>query len=154
LRPVRIILGGAGGAPEITARLLGHWLSERLGQPFIIEARPGAGGNIATELAVHAPADGHALLVLATSSAINATLYDKLSFNFIRDIAPVASFIRQPHVLMVSPSVPSDTVAGVIAYARANPGKLNVAPPGIGTGPHLAGEQFKMMAGIDIVHVP
>jgi tripartite-type tricarboxylate transporter receptor subunit TctC len=153
-RPVRITLAGGGGAPDITARLLGHWLSERLGQPFVIESRPGAGGNIATENVVRAPADGHTLLVLANSSAINATLYDKLSFNLVRDIAPIASFIRQPHVLLVSPSVPADTVAGVIAHAKTNPGKLNLASPGIGTGPHLAGELFKMMAGIDIIHVP
>lgn len=153
-RPVHIILAGAGGAPDVAARLLGHWLSQRLGQPFVVEGRPGAGGNLATETVIRAPADGHTLLVLANSSAINATLYDNLSFNLVRDIAPVSSLIRQPHVLLVSPSVPANTVAGVIAYAKANPGKLNLASPGIGSGPHLAGELFRMMAGIDIVHVP
>jgi tripartite-type tricarboxylate transporter receptor subunit TctC len=152
-RPVRIITTG-GGAPGVFARLLGQWLSERLGQPFVIENRPGAGGNIAVETVVRAPADGHTLIVVGNSAAINATLYDKLNFNVLRDIAPIASFIRQPHVLLVGPSTPADTVAGVIAYAKVNPGKLNLASPGLGTGPHLAGELFKRMAGIDLVHVP
>jgi tripartite-type tricarboxylate transporter receptor subunit TctC len=153
-RPVHIMMAGAGGAPDVMARLLGHWLSERLGQPFIHESRPGAGGNIATETVVRAPADGHTLVVLASSSAINATLYEKLSFNLVRDIVPVASFIRQPHVLVVNGAFPARTVPDVIAYAKANPGKLNMASPGVGTGPHLAGELFRLMAGIEIVHIP
>jgi len=152
-RPVRIIATG-GGAPDTFARLLGQWLSERLGQPFVVESRSGAGGNIATEAVVRAPADGHTLLAFANAAAINATLYEKLNFSFVRDIAPVASFIRQPHVLTVNPSVPAGTIPEIIAHAKANPGKLNMASPGIGTGPHMAGELFKMMAGVDIVHVP
>ena len=144
----------AGGDDDIVARLMGQWLSERLGQQFIIENRPGAGSNIGTEVVVRAPADGHTLLAVAISHAINATLYDKLNFNFIRDIAPVASFIRQPYVMLVNPSVPAKTVPEFIAYAKANPGKINMASPGIGTGPHVAGELFKIMAGIDMVHVP
>ena len=152
-RPVRIIATG-GGAPDTFSRLIGQWLSERLGQPFIVESRPGAGGNIATEAVVRAPADGHTLIVFANAAAINATLYEKLNFSFVRDIAPVASFIRQPHVLTVNPSVPASTISEIIAHAKANPGKLNMASPGIGTGPHMAGELFKMMAGVDIVHVP
>jgi tripartite-type tricarboxylate transporter receptor subunit TctC len=152
-RPVRIITS-SDGAPGILARLLGQWLSERLGQPFVVENRPGAGGNIAAETVVRAPPDGHALLMVASSHAINATLYDKLNFKFLSDIAPIASFIRQPHILLVNPAFPAMTVPEIIAYAKANPGKLNLASPGLGTGPHLAGELFKMMAAIDIVHVP
>src|SRR3954454_15764399 len=125
-RPVRIISSAAGSTADILARLMGRWLSERLGQPFIIENRPGAGGTIATESVVRAPADGYTFLMVSTSSAIDSTLYDKLNFNFIRDIAPIASFIRQPHILLLNPSVPAKTVPEIIAYARANPGKLNM----------------------------
>jgi len=154
-RPVRIITGfAAGGATDILARLIGQWLSERLGQPFVIENRPGGGGNIATEFVVRAPADGYTLLLVGPNSAINATLYDKLNFNFIRDIAPVASISREPLVMLVNPSVPAKTIPELIAYAKANPGKLNMASGGAGTGPHLAGELFKMMAGVNLVHVP
>jgi tripartite-type tricarboxylate transporter receptor subunit TctC len=154
-RPVRIIVGFApGSASDIVARLLGQWLSERLGQQFIIEHRPGAASNIATEAVVRAPPDGYTLLVVSTASAINATLYDKLSFNFIRDIAPVASVIRGPTVMVVNPSVPAKSVPEFIAYAKANPGKLTMASGGIGSGTHLPGELFKMMAGVNMVHVP
>jgi tripartite-type tricarboxylate transporter receptor subunit TctC len=154
-RPVRIIVGSLPGAtPDILARLLGQWLSERFGQPFVVENRPGAGGNIGTEAVVRAPADGHTLLLVTTANAISATLYDKLNFNFVQDIAPVASIIRQPYVMLVHPSVPVKTVSELIAYARANPGKLNMASVGKGTGTHVAGELFKMMAGINLVHVP
>jgi len=154
-RPVRMIVGfAAGGGTDITGRLMGQWLSERLGQQFVIENRPGASGNIATEAVVRAPPDGYTLLVIASSVAINATLYDNLNFNFIRDIAPVAGVFRGPYVLVVHPSVPTTTVPELIAYAKANPRKLNMASPGTGTGPHIAGELFKMMAGVDMVHVP
>jgi len=154
-RPVRIITGfAAGGATDILARLTSQWLSERLGQPFVIENRPGAGGNIATEFVVRAPADGYTLLLVGPNSAINATLYDKLNFNFIRDIAPVASISREPLVMLVNPSVPAKTIPELIAYAKANPGKLNMASGGTGTAPHMAGELFKMMAGVNLVHVP
>ena len=154
-QPVRIIVGVAPGGPtDILARLMGQWLSERLGQPFIIENRPGAGSNIATEVVTHAPADGHTLLLVAINNAINATLYDKLSFNFIRDIAPVASLIRSPNVMEVNPAVPVKTVPEFIAYAKANPGKLNMASPGNGSVAHIAGEMFKRMAGIEMTHVP
>ena len=134
--------------------MIGQWLSERLGQPFVVENRPGAGGNIATEAVVRAPPDGYTLLLVTTQNAINATLYDKLNFNFIRDIAPVASIIRAPYVMVVNPSVPAKTVPEFIAYAKANPGKINMASAGIGTTPHVAGELFKMMTGVDMVHVP
>jgi tripartite-type tricarboxylate transporter receptor subunit TctC len=154
-RPVRIIVSfAAGGGVDITARLVGQGLSERLGQPFVVENRPGAAGNIGTEAVVRSPADGYALLMVGSYNAINATLYDKLNFNFIRDIAPVASILRGPYVLVVNPSVPVKSLAAFIAYARANPRKLNMASPGTGTGSHLAGELFKMMAGVDMVHVP
>ena len=136
------------------ARLIGQWLSERLGQPFVIENRPGAGTNIGTEAVVRAPADGYTLLLVGSSSAINATLYDKLTFNFIRDIAPVASIIRQPNVMLVNPSVPAKTVPEFIAYAKADPGKINMASAGNGSSSHVFGELFKMMAGVNIVHVP
>jgi tripartite-type tricarboxylate transporter receptor subunit TctC len=139
---------------HITARLIGQWLSERLGQSFIIENRPGAATNLATEAVVNAPPDGYALLLVGAPNAINATLYDKLNFNFIRDIAPVAAINREPLVMLVNPSFPAKTVPEFIAYAKANPGKVNMASPGNGTGPHIAGELFKMMAGIDMVHVP
>jgi tripartite-type tricarboxylate transporter receptor subunit TctC len=154
-QPVRIIVGVAAGGPtDILARLLAQWLSERLGQQFLVENRPGAGTNIATEAVVRAPADGYTLLFVGPASAINATLYDKLSFNFLRDIAPVAGFLRGPTVLVVNPSVPAKSVPELIAYAKANPGKLNFASAGNGTGPHMFGELFKLMAGVDMVHVP
>jgi tripartite-type tricarboxylate transporter receptor subunit TctC len=154
-RPVRIVVGFVpGSANDILARLIGQWLSDRLGQPFIVENRPGAATNIATEAVVRAPADGHTLLMVAPSSAINATLYDNLNFVFLRDIAPVASLIRQPQLMLVHPSVPARLVYEFIAYAKANPGKINMASSGKGTGGHIAGELFKMMAGVDIVHVP
>ena len=154
-RPVRWIIGfTSGGTTDIVSRLLGQRLSEQLGQPFIIESRPGAGTNIATEAVVRAPADGYTLLFVSASNAINATLYDKLNFNFIRDIAPVASLVRAPNVMVVNPTVPAKTVPEFVAYAKANPGKINMASPGIGTTPHLAGELFKIMTGVNIQHVP
>jgi tripartite-type tricarboxylate transporter receptor subunit TctC len=154
-RPVHLIVPVApGGAYDLVARLMGQWLSERLGQPFIIENRPGAGTNIGTEAVVRAPADGYTLLLVAVANAINATLYDNLSFNFIRDIVPVAGITRAPEVMVVHPSVPAKTVPEFIAYAKANPGKLTMASGGIGTLSHVAGELFKMMAGVDMVHVP
>jgi tripartite-type tricarboxylate transporter receptor subunit TctC len=153
-RPVRIVVGVApGGSNDILARLMGQWLSERLGQPFIIENRPGGSSNIATEAVVRAPADGYTLLMVNPNNAINATLYDKLNFVFVRDIAPVASFFRGPNVLVVNPSVPAKSVPELIAYAKANPGKLNFASVGIGSNLHLSGELFKMMAGVDMVPV-
>jgi len=154
-RPVRIVAPTApGGAPDIIARLIGQWLSERLGQPFIIENRPGAGTNIGTEAVVRAPPDGYTLLLVSTTNAINATLYDRLNFDFLRDITPVASVMRYPYVMVVNPSVPAKSVPEFTAYAKANPGKINLGSPGIGTSPHVAGELFKMMAGVDMVHVP
>jgi tripartite-type tricarboxylate transporter receptor subunit TctC len=154
-RPVRlIVVSGAGSGPDIAARLIAQSLSERFGQPFVIDDRPGAGGNIATEAVVKAPPDGYTLLMFGTESAINPTLFEKLNFNFIRDIAPVADVIRLPIVMQVIPSLPAKTVPEFIAYAKANPGKLNFASPGIGTPQHVAGELFNMMAGIDMVHVP
>jgi tripartite-type tricarboxylate transporter receptor subunit TctC len=154
-RPVRIIVGfAAGGTSDIVGRLVGQWLSERLGQQFIVENRPGASTNLATEAVARAAADGYTLLVVSSTSAINATLYDKLNFVFLRDIAPVASVFETPLVVEVNPSVPVRTIPEFIAYAKANPGKLNLATPGIGTPPHVAGELFKMTAGVDMVHVP
>jgi tripartite-type tricarboxylate transporter receptor subunit TctC len=154
-RPVRVIVPvAAGGAPDILARLMGQWLSERLGEQFVIEARPGAGSNIGTEAVVRASPDGYTLLLVTPSSAINATLYEKLNFNFLRDIAPVAGIIRAQNVMVVNPSVPANTVPEFIAYAKANPGKISMASGGSGTGQHLSGEMLKMMAGIDMVHVP
>ena len=154
-RPVRIIVGqAAGSGSDIAARLLGQWLSERLGQPFVVENRPGAGGNIATEAVVRSPADGHTLLLVVSANTINATLYDKLSFNFIRDIAPVGGIFRVPQVMEVNPSIPAKTVPEFIAFAKANPGKVNMASAGIGSVQHVAGELFKFMTGIDMVHVP
>jgi tripartite-type tricarboxylate transporter receptor subunit TctC len=154
-RPVRIIVPiAAGGAQDILARLMGQWLAERLGQPFIIENRPGGAGNIGTEAVVRAPADGYTLLLVSSQNMSNVTLYEKLGFNFIRDIAPVAGLIRGPFVVTINPAVPAKTVPEFIAYAKANPGKLSMASAGIGTGPHLAGELFKSMAGVDMVHVP
>jgi tripartite-type tricarboxylate transporter receptor subunit TctC len=153
-RPVRLIVGVApGSVPDIVARLIGQWL-ERLGQPFVVENRPGAGNNIAIEAVVRAPADGHTLLLVGPASATNATLYDKLSFNFLRDIAPVAGIVRVPNIMEVHPSVPARNLPEFIAYAKANPGKLSMASAGNGTIPHIAGELFKMMAGVDMVHVP
>jgi tripartite-type tricarboxylate transporter receptor subunit TctC len=155
-RPVRMIVPFAsGGASDILARLIGQWLTERLGQPFVIEMRPGAGGNVGTEAVVNAPPDGHTLLMVnAAPSAINATLYDKLNFNFIRDMAPVGGVLRTPLVLQVTPSFSPKSVSELILNAKANPGKINMASAGNGTPPHVAGELFKMMAGVDIVHVP
>jgi tripartite-type tricarboxylate transporter receptor subunit TctC len=153
-RPVRLVVGFApGGGNDITARLMGQWLSERLGQPFVIENRPGAGTNVATEAVVNAGADGYTILFVAPSAAINATLYEKLNFNFIRDLAPIAGIMRIPNVMVVNPSVPARTVPEFIAYAKANPGKINVASPGVGTSVHLSAELFKMMTGVDMVHV-
>jgi tripartite-type tricarboxylate transporter receptor subunit TctC len=153
-RPVRIIVGfPAGGGVDIIARLMGQWLSERLGQPFLIENRPGAGSNIATEVVVRAPADGYTLLLVHASNAINATLYDKLNFNFIRDIAPVAGIIIVPNVMVLNPSVPAKTVPEFIAYAKANPGKINIASGGIGGPSHVSAELFKMMTGTDMLLV-
>jgi tripartite-type tricarboxylate transporter receptor subunit TctC len=155
-RPVRLIVPFAsGGASDILARLIGQWLTERLGQPFVVELRPGAGGNVGTEAVVNAPPDGHTLLMVnAAPSAINATLYDKLNFNFLRDMAPVGGVVRTPLVLQVTPAFAPRSVPALIAYAKANPGKVNMASAGNGTPPHVAGELFKIMAGVDIVHVP
>ena len=154
-RPVRIVVPTAAGGPnDIVTRLIGQWLSEHLGQPVIIENRPGAGTNLATEVVVRAPPDGYTLFSAGPASAINATLYDKLSFNFLRDTAPVAGIMRVSNVLVVHPSFPARTVPEFIAYAKANPGKLSMASGGIGSGSHMAGELFKMMAGVDMVHVP
>jgi tripartite-type tricarboxylate transporter receptor subunit TctC len=154
-RPVRLIVGFApGGTTDITARLIGQWLSERLGQQFLIENRTGAATNIATEAVARAPADGYTLLLVTASNAINATLYDKLSFNFIRDIAPVAGIIRYPLVVQVNPSFPAKTVPEFISYAKSNPGKVSYGSGGIGTSIHVASELFKLMAGVDMIHVP
>src|SRR5262245_12731985 len=154
-RPVRLIEGfGAGGAADIVARLIGQSLSERLGQSFVIENRSGAGSNIAAEAVVRAPADGYTLLLVTASNAINATLYDKLGFNFVRDIAPVAAIVHVPLVMEVHPSVPARTVAEFISHAKANWGKMTLASAGIGSTTHAAGEMFKMLAGLDLLHVP
>jgi tripartite-type tricarboxylate transporter receptor subunit TctC len=154
-RTVRLIVPTApAGTLDILARLMAQWLSERLGQSFIVENRPGAGTNIGTEVVVNANPDGYTLLLVAPGSAINATLYDRINFNFIRDIAPVAGIIRAPNVMALHPSVPAKSVPEFIAYAKANPGKVNYASAGTGTSLHMAGELFKMMAGIDMVHVP
>jgi tripartite-type tricarboxylate transporter receptor subunit TctC len=155
MRPVRLISGfPAGGPNDILARLMGQWLSERLGQQFIIENRPGAGNNIATEAVVRAAPDGYTLLMVSTPNAINATLYEKLNFNFIRDIAPIAAIVQVPNLMVVHPSVPAKTVPEFIAYAKANPGKLTVASPGNGTSGHISGELFKVMTGVNMLHVP
>jgi tripartite-type tricarboxylate transporter receptor subunit TctC len=152
---VRLIVPLApGGASDITARLIGHWLSERLGQQFVIDNRPGGGTKIGTEAVVRAPADGYTLLMVSNTNTINATLYDRLNFDFLRDIAPVAGVLRGPYVMVVNPSVPAKSVPEFIAYAKANPGKITMASTGIGSGTHIAGELFKMMAGVDMVHVP
>jgi tripartite-type tricarboxylate transporter receptor subunit TctC len=154
-RPVRWIVGyPPAGASDIAARLIGQWLSDRLGQPFVIENRPGASGNIGTEAVVNAPPDGYTLLLVNAGNAINATLYDKLKYNLIRDIAPVAGIIGVPLVMQVNPSVPVKTVPEFIAYAKANPAKLNMASAGNGTPQHVSGELFKMMAGVNMTHVP
>jgi tripartite-type tricarboxylate transporter receptor subunit TctC len=154
-RPVRIIAGfAAGGGVDITARLIGQWLTERLGQSFVIENRPGAGGNIGTEAVVSAAPDGYTLLLATVPNAVNASLYEKLNFNFIRDIAPVAGIIRVPMVLFLNPSVPAKTIPEFISYAKANPGKVNLASAGNGSAPHVAGELFKMMTGVNLVHIP
>jgi len=154
-RPVRLIVPLApGGATDIVARVIGQWLSERLGQPFIVENRPGAGTNLGTEAVVRAAPDGYTLLLAAPNNAINASFYEKLNFNFIRDIAPVAGIISHSLVIVVHPSVPAKTVPEFIGYAKANPGKLNMASPGNGTPNHVSGELFKMLAGVDMVHVP
>jgi tripartite-type tricarboxylate transporter receptor subunit TctC len=154
-RPVRIIVGFTpGGTTDITARLIGQWLSERLGQQFIIENRPGAGSNLAAEAVVNALPDGYTILLVGAPNAINATLYERLNFNFIRDIAPVAGIIRTALIMQVNPSVPAKTIPEFIAYAKGNPGKINMSSAGNGSAPHVAGELFKMMAGVNMVHVP
>jgi tripartite-type tricarboxylate transporter receptor subunit TctC len=155
-RPVRMIVPFApAGTTDIAARLMGHWLSERLGQQFVIENRPGASTTIGTEAVVRAPADGYALLLVTTSSAINATLFEsKVNYNFLRDIVPIAGIFRVPNVMVVHPSVPANTVPEFIAYAKANPGKITMASFGVGSTSHVAGELFKMMAGVDLLHVP
>jgi tripartite-type tricarboxylate transporter receptor subunit TctC len=154
-RPVHIIVGLApGGTTDILARLMGQWLSERLGQPFIIENRPGAAGNVATEAVVNMRPDGYSLLMVSSTNMINATLYDKLNYNFIRDITPVAAVARVPLVMEVHPSVPARTVPEFISYAKANPGKISMGSAGIGNSTHMAGELFKMMTGVDLIHVP
>ena len=154
-RPVRVIVPFApAGDSDLVARLMGKWLSERLGQPFVIENRPGAGTNIGTEAVARAPADGYTLLIASPAAAINAMLYERLSFNFIRDIAPVAGVIRAPFVMEINPSIPAKTVPEFIAYAKSNPGKISMASSGIGSGPHAAGALFGMMAGVDMIHVP
>ena len=154
-RPVRIVVPFApGGSTDIIARLIGQWLSERLGQPFVIENRPGAGSNIGTEVVVKAPADGYTLLLVGPSSAINATLYEKLNFNFLRDITSVAGIISIPFIMAVNPSVPAKTVSEFIAYTKVNPSEVNMGSGGNGTAGHLSGELFKMMAGVNMIHVP
>jgi tripartite-type tricarboxylate transporter receptor subunit TctC len=154
-RPVHIIVGfPPGAASDINARLIGDWLSQRLNQQFIVDNRPGAGSNVGTEAAAHAPADGYTLLLVTPPNAINASLYDNLNFNFLRDIAPVASIMRTPMVMEVNAALPIKTVGDFVAYAKANPGKLNFASSGNGTGSHVAAELFKFMTGVDIVHVP
>jgi tripartite-type tricarboxylate transporter receptor subunit TctC len=155
VRPVRIVVPfAAGGSTDIIARLIGQWLSERLGQQFVIENRPGAGSNIGTELVVNASPDGYTLLLVGASSAINATLYDKLNFNFLRDITPVSGINSVPFIMAVHPSFPAKTVSEFIAYARANPGKVNMASGGNGTAGHLSGELFKLLTGLNMAHVP
>jgi tripartite-type tricarboxylate transporter receptor subunit TctC len=155
IRPVRIIVGfPAGGTADIITRLIGQWLSERLGQPFVVENRPGAASNIGTEAVVRAPADGYTLLAVTSANATNTTLYEKLNFDFTRDIAPVGGLIRVPLVMVVNPSLAAKTVPEFIAYAKANPGKLSMASGGIGTTAHMTGELFKIMAGVNMQHVP
>ena len=154
-RPVRIVVGyPAGGSADFHARIMAQWLTERLGRQFIVENRPGAGGNIATEAVVRAQPDGHTLLLAATADAVNASLYENMSFNFVRDIAPIAAIVRGPTVMVVHPSFPAKTVLEFIVYAKANPGKITMGSAGSGSPAHLAGELFKMMTGADLVHVP
>jgi tripartite-type tricarboxylate transporter receptor subunit TctC len=154
-RPVRIIVGFApGGAADIAARLIAQWLSDRMGQQFVVENRPGAGSNIATEAVVRSPPDGYTLLLVGPPNAINATLYEKLSFNFLTDIVPVGSINREPSLVQINPSLPVQSIPELIAYAKANPGKINHASAGAGTAGHIAGEMFKMMTGVHFVHVP
>ena len=153
-RPVRIIEGfGGGSTPDLVARLVGQWLSDHSGQPFVVESRTGAGSNIATQLVVSAAPDGYTLLTVVTANAINATLYEKLDFDFIRDIAPVAGLIRLPMVLLVNPDFPAVTFSEFVAYAKAHPGKINIASPGVGTPMHVAAELLKLQAGLDLVHI-
>jgi tripartite-type tricarboxylate transporter receptor subunit TctC len=154
-KPVRVVVGyAAGGVNDILARLMGQWLSEHLGQPFVVENKPGAGSNIATEAVVRSPADGYTLLVVSAANAINATLYDKLNFNFLREIVPVAGIGRVSNVMVVNPSFPAKTVPEFVAYVKANPGKISMASAGIGSPQHVGGELFKMMTGVNMVHVP
>jgi tripartite-type tricarboxylate transporter receptor subunit TctC len=154
-RPVRVIVAtAAGGGNDTVARLIGQWLSEHFDQQFVVENRPGAGSNIGTEAVVRASADGYTLLLVSASNSINATLYEKLTFNFVQDITPVASIMRTPLVMLVNPSVPAMTALEFIAYAKANPGKINMASGGNGTPSHMSGELLRMMAGVDLVHVP
>ena len=154
IRPARIIEGfGGGSTPDLVARLVGQWLSDHLGQPFVVESRTGAGSNIATQLVVSAAPDGYTLLTVVTANAINATLYEKLDFDFIRDIAPVAGLIRLPMVLLVNPDFPAVTFSEFVAYAKAHPGKINIASPGVGTPMHVAAELLKLQAGLDLVHI-
>jgi tripartite-type tricarboxylate transporter receptor subunit TctC len=154
-RPVHVIVFyAAGGGNDIIARLMGQWLSERLGQSFVVENRPGGGGNLGTEYVVRAAADGYTLLLSSSANVVNTSLYDKLDFDFVRDIAPVASISYEPNIMVVNPSVPAKTVPEFIAYAKANPGTINFASAGIGSSQHMSGEMFKMMAGIDMTHVP
>jgi tripartite-type tricarboxylate transporter receptor subunit TctC len=154
-RPVRLIIGYTpGGSADITARLMGQWLTERMGQPFVVESRPGGGTNIATEAVVRAPPDGYMLLLVAPANAINATLYEKLNYDFVRDTVPIAGLNRFPNVMEVNPAVPAKSVPEFIAYAKANPGKINYASSGNGSTIHMSAELFKMMAGVDLVHVP
>jgi tripartite-type tricarboxylate transporter receptor subunit TctC len=154
-RPVHLIVFyTAGGGNDILARLMGQWLSQRLGQSFVVENRPGGGGNLGTEYVVRAAADGYTLLLTSTANTVNASLYSDLDFNFVRDIAPVASISREPNIMVVNPSLPAKTIPEFIAYAKANPGKINYASAGIGSSQHMSGELFKMMAGVDMTHVP
>lgn len=154
-RPVRIVVGFPPGGPaDIHARLAGQWLSERLGQPFIIENKPGAGGDLGAEAALHAPSDGYTLLLVGTSQTINATLYDRLNFNIAHDLAPIAGLISNGLIMAVNPAVPTSTLAEFVRYARLNPGKLNLGSGGVGTPSHVTGELFKSMAGVDMLHVP
>ncbi|HEY7244137.1 MAG TPA: tripartite tricarboxylate transporter substrate binding protein [Xanthobacteraceae bacterium] len=154
-RPVRIVVGfPAGGTSDIVARVLGQWLTERLGQQFVVENRPGAGSNLATEAVARATPDGYTLLLVGGANTINATMFDKLTFDFLHDIAPVASVFETPLVVEVNPSVPARSIPELVTYAKDNPGKLNFATPGVGTPPHVAGELFKMTAGLNFVHVP
>jgi tripartite-type tricarboxylate transporter receptor subunit TctC len=153
-RPVRIIVGfGAGGAPDILARLVGQWLSDHLSQPFVVENKPGGSGSLAAEAAITAPADGYTLLIVSLADAVNVTLYPDLKYNFARDLTPVAGISRDPDVMVVNPAFPAKTVPEFITYAKANPGKINMASPGVGTSPHMAGELFKSMTGIEMTHI-